>query len=483
VACTCAWTAVGLPAAAQDPGEAAATRRFESGLAFARDGSHDEALTDFSAVLALYPNSEVADNALLEIARHNLDLLGDGALARDAAQQIISDPRYAQGDAALGAYLILGRALLMLAQNDEDREDGLASFQRGLRLHPDSDAVPEGMYHVAVAYQRLDRRDEAFEAYQRLISAHPQTAWAIRGRLRAAAERAARGDPVGAMEEFQSIRAEYPERPEAAEALAGTTILYRLYVRPRGGTYAVSEPDRTRRITRRVIAMTTDAAGNLLFATENGIGSLRRDLRTPAVGRPRGLVSDHRGALTVVQRNGLHLAANPALALAVPNRNREQRPLNEIVAATVLANGEWLVADGDYDALLRFRDGVYVGPYATVRARRLAVDREDRVAILDRDERILLYGDGREVAEIPTRIGGYRIDRPIDIAFDVLGHLYVLDREEGIYVFGRDQRLLAVFPGEERGDVPFDRATALAVDRFGRLFVADERDDQIYILR
>ena len=156
---------------------------------------------------------------------------------------------------------------------------------------------------------------------------------------------------------------------------------------------------------------------------------------------------------------------------------------DEIEAAAVLASGEWLVADGDHDALLRFRNGVFAGRYGRLRARRLAVDQEDRVAILDRDERIYVYGDGREIAEVPTRIGGYRIDRPIDIAFDGLGHLYVLDREEGVYVFGRDQRLLTVFPGEGRGDVPFDRATALAVDAYGRLFIADERDDQIYVLR
>ena len=458
-------------------------RRLESGLAFARDGSHDEALTDFSAVLDLYPNSRVADNALLEIARHNLEVLRDGARARDAAQQIINDPRYSQGDAALGAYVVLGRALLLLARNDDEREDALASFQRGLRLHPDSDGIPEGMYHVADAYQRLERRDEALEAYQRLVSEHPQTTWAIRARLRTAAARAVRGDPVGAMEEFQHIRAEYPGRPEAAEALAGTTILYRLYVRPRGATYAVSEPDRSRRVTRRVVSLVTDAADSLLYATENGVGSLQRNLRTPAVGRPRGLVADRRGEVAVVARDGLLLPTGRALALTVPDNDRERRPLDEIEAAAVLASGEWLVADGDHDALLRFRNGVYVGRYAPVRARRLAVDREDRVAILDRDERIFVYGDGREIAEVPTRIGAYRIDRPVDIAFDVLGHLYVLDREEGVYVFGRDQRLLAVFPGEGREDVTFDRATALAVDAYGRLFIADERDDQIYVLR
>ena len=184
----------------------------------------------------------------------------------------------------------------------------------------------------------------------------------------------------------------------------------------------------------------------------------------------------------VVERDGLRRATGPALTLSVP-RDRELRPLTEIHAAVELANGEWLVADGDYRAVLRFRDGAYVDPYARVHAWRLAVDAEDRVAMLDAEERVFIYDDARAVAQIPMRTSNYRIDSPVDIAFDVLGHLYVLDREDGLYVFGRDLDLLTAFPGNRSADIPFDRATALAVDAYGRIFVADDRDDQIYVLR
>ena len=132
-----------------------AARRFESGLAFARDGSHEEALIDFSAVVDLYPDSGVADNALLAIARHYLDVVGEERRARDAAQRIVGDPRHSQGDAALGAYIILGRILMITARNDDERVEALASFQRGLRLHPDDASIPEGTYRVATAFQRL----------------------------------------------------------------------------------------------------------------------------------------------------------------------------------------------------------------------------------------------------------------------------------------------------------------------------------------
>ena len=450
-------------------------------MAFARDGSHDQALSDFNAVVELYPDSDVADNALLEIARHYLDVVRNVPAARGVAERIVNNARYSQGDAALGGYIVLGRTMMMAEGTADERENALANFQRGLRLHPGSGAVPEGMYYVATAYQRLDRLDEASEAYQGITGAYPRSVWAVRARLGSATSRALMGDPVGAMEEFQRVRRDLPNGEEAAEALAGTTILYRFHIRPAAATYRVTVGTDARRVSRDVIAMEIDASGNVVLATDRGVSSLTEGLDLPRVERPRGLTVDHDGNVAVIARGGIERSGRPTLALAVPDGGRS-RPLEEIDAAVELSNGDWLVADRDLDSVLRFRYGAYVGPYAAVRAERLATDREDRVAILDNDERIFVYADGREAARIPTRTSAYRIDNPVDVKFDVLGHLYVLDRE-GIYVFDRYHRLLTTFTADTHEAVPFDRATALAVDKYGRLFVADSRDDRVYGLQ
>ena len=478
VACAC--STVGWPAAAQDQSEALATRRFQSGVEFAREGSHEQALTDFTAVIDLYPTSDVVDNALLEVARYHLSLR-DGQRARAAAERIVNNPSYSQGDAALGAYIVLGRAMMMTARGEAERRDALASFQRGVRLHPNNNAVPEAMYQVAATLQRLGRVDAAFDAYQQLMTAYPQSDWAIRARLGAGTMRMFRGDPIGAMEEFQRIRDEFAERPEAAAALARTTILYRLHVRPPNSMYTVSFAGGGRRINRDVIGLATDADGNVVFATDRGVGSFTSGVPLPTVDRPRGLTVDRAGNVAVFGRGLLLRTVGPAIGLVVPERN-ERRPLTEVDAGVELSNGEWLVADGDREAVLRFREGNYLGIYADLEVERLAVDADDRVAVLDNDERIALYADARRFATLPARTSAYRIDNPVDVAFDVLGHLYVLDRE-GIYVFSRNLRLLRAFPGNSSATVPFDRATALWVDPYGRLFVADRRDDRIYVLQ
>ena len=450
-------------------------------MAFARDGSYDQALSDFNAVVELYPDSDVADNALLEIAGHYLDVVRNVPAARGMAERIVNDARYSQGDAALGGYIVLGRTMMMAAGTADERENALANFQRGLRLHPGSEAVPEGMYHVATAYQRLDRLDEASEAYQGITGAYPRSVWAVRARLGSATSRALMGDPVGAMEEFQRVRRDFPDGEEAAEALAGTTILYRLHIRPDSAPYRVLVGADARRVSRDVIAMEIDASGNVVLATDRGVSSFTEGLDLPLVGRPRGLAVDQDGNVAVIARGRIERSGIPALALAVA-RDGRSRPLDEVDAAVELSNGDWLVADRDFDSVLRFRYGAYVGAYAAVRAERLAADREDRVAILDNDERIFVYADGRQAAQIPTRTSSYRIDNPVDVKFDVLGHLYVLDRE-GIYVFDRYHRLLTALTGDTHEAVPFERATALAVDKYGRLFVADSRDDRVYRLQ
>ena len=464
--------------------EELAVRRFESGLAFARDGNYEEALEDFQAVTNLYPASSVADNAILEIARYHLEVGGDVNQAVTAATGIVDSQAYSQSDAAPEAYVILGRAALARGRTENDIEDAISNFQRGLRLHPDAPAVPQGLFYIAEGQRWAGRLDEALAVYRRVVAEHPSSRWAIQARLGAGTMAAFMDDPVRAMEQFQLVRDEFPERPEAIEALARTTILYRLFVRPRASTYTITPPsDPAGRTGRTVIAMASTTDGNVVLATDRGVALLRPSATPlPAVREPRGLGVGPDGEVVVIERGSLQRRGSDLLQFVVPRRE-EPRSLREVDAVVATSTGEWLVADREAQAVQRFtRGGAYLGVYADVRAERLAIDPLDHVAVLDNDERIYVYDAGRQIAQLTTRGDAYRIDNPVDLAFDVFGHLYVLDRE-GLYVFGRDRRLLTRFPQSENTRGAFDRATALTIDRFGRLYVADERDRLVFALQ
>ena len=473
---------LGAVGAAQQADEELAVRRSQSGLAFVQDGNYEEALEDFQAVVTLYPASTVVDNALLEIARYHLEVRGALDQAVATADGIVNSQAYSQGDAAPEAYVILGRAALARRRSDADIQDAISSFQRGLRLYPDAPAVSQSLFYIAEGQRMAGRTDAALAAYRRVFTEHPGDPWAIRARLGAGTMAAFLDDPITAMEEFQRVRDEYPDRPEATAALARTTILFRLFVRPRESTFAIREiGDRGDRTTRKVVALATLSDGNVVVATDRGVSSLR-PATLPTAERPRALGVGPDGAVVIDERGVVHRAAGGPLRFVVPGRG-DARTLEDVDAVGATSTGDWLVADREARTIQRFsRTGDYLGPYADVRAERLAVGPLDRVAVLDNDERIYVYDGGERIAQISTRVADtYRIDNPVDVAFDAFGNLYVLDRE-GVYVFDRDRRLLTRFPSSEDAPGAFDRATALAIDSFGRLYVADERDHVIFVL-
>ncbi len=96
--------------------------------------------------------------------------------------------------------------------------------------------------------------------------------------------------------------------------------------------------------------------------------------------------------------------------------------------------------DAKTNSILRFAaNGRYIGPFGSGPATRLAVNAVDDVAILDRNGKAVSVVDreGRPLARLQAKGTGYDFQEPVDVAFDALGHFYVLDRASGsIFVFG-----------------------------------------------
>ena len=71
---------------------------------------------------------------------------------------------------------------------------------------------------------------------------------------------------------------------------------------------------------------------------------------------------------------------------------------------------------------------------------------------------------------------------PADLAFDSLGHLYVLDGgRPAIYIFGPKSRLVATITSGVKEAGALQRPKALAVDAAGRLLVFDEASRRIQV--
>jgi TolA-binding protein len=467
-------------ASGQTQGDELAVRRFQTGLNFARDGRYTEAITDFEAVVELYPASPVADNALLEIARYHLEVTEDLDRVVEYGGRIVDDAGYSQEDAAPEAYIVLARAGIARGHTSDNLDSALAQLQRGLGLWPDASVVPQSLFFTGEAHRHAGRFGEALDAYGRVTAEHAGTVWAARASLGAGVLRAIAGNPVEAMAELQGVRDSWPDSPEAETALERITMLYRLYIRPPERTFTIAgEPFSTARAPR-IEELLVNGDGQVFYATDSGVAATDQAAaaQVPAGGRPRALVLDRRGVVTAIVRGALMARGTPPLQLSLPRPGEEPKDLREIDAAAVTADGDWLIMDGGEREIHRFSaTGEYRGIFVAGRVKRLAIGPNDQIAVVDRGNRIRLMAEGRELGEIPREGPGYEIDDPIDVAFDVFGHLYVVD-ERQVLIFGRDRQLLRRFPPDTASDASW-KITAFALDRYGSVFIADDEEEQI----
>jgi TolA-binding protein len=466
-----------------------ARRQYESGRSFMQNGRHAEALKDFQAVVDSFGKSAVADDALLEIALYEADVNADYAAARAAVDRLLKE--YPASDSAPMAYVLTGRLAIATSRAPADVETALASFERVPRLFPNSQAVAAARFYSGQALWLARRTDEALQQFRRVAVEYPRSLWAARADLAAASNLVAADRATQAFGRLQRIRQQFPNTPEAAAALNFNTILYRLYLRKPApyafsGRYVGGEKDRP----RDVIGILVDGAGRVLLGHRQGItiydakGTVVRNV--PAAepsaffleGRDRVVVA--RGALLLPEKA-------PPISLLVPVPGREPRAVEEIPAVITMADGDRLVADRKGRTVIRVSaTGKYVGNFAAVNAERLARNEFDDIAMINRDSKAVVIADrdGKTLTTIPAKGRDYQFEDPADVAFDPLGHLYVLDsRKAAIYVFGAKNRLLATIASAGREAGALQKPRAMALDAAGRLFVFDEASQRIQVYR
>ena len=119
----------------QSPDELARSH-YEIGMKFLQTQQYGEALKDFQTVVDSFPTSRVAADALLEIARYQLDIARDPAAAQTTTDTIVR--KYASTPAAAFAYVLSGRITLEKARGPADVETATANFGRVPVLYPEA---------------------------------------------------------------------------------------------------------------------------------------------------------------------------------------------------------------------------------------------------------------------------------------------------------------------------------------------------------
>ena len=482
---------LGPAMAAQQANEDLPRRQYESGLSFLQGQRYTEALKDFQAIIDSFPKSQVADNALLQIALYFLDVARDLSSTQTAVDQLLKV--YPDSDSAPMAHVVGGRVAMTKGRAPADVDAAVASFERVERLFPGNDAVPAAGFYAGEALRLVRRHDEALERFRRVSSSYPNSPWAARANLAAGyclvqSERAA-----VALPEVQRVRQWQPQTAMAADALNLNSILYRLYVRAPGqpafafsGRFVGDE----RANFDDVIGVTIDRANRVLLGHNKGIAVFdAKGALTSTVGasQPTAFFVDEAGRVVFAREAALHTEKVASVPIMVPQPSpKPARPVAEIAAVVALSTGQRILVDKKEKSVIRVGpDGRYIGPFAAaINTERLAANTLDDVAMIDRDSKAIniLDREGKQLSRILAKGPNYQFDEPVDIAFDQLGHLYVLDRgRASVFVFGPKNRLITTFTIAEKTPGAFTRARSLGLDAAGRMFIFDERAKRIQV--
>ncbi len=478
------------PAAQGVNPEEIARRHYELGLGFMRDQKYTEALKDFQAVVDSYPSSSVAGDALVQIATYQLEIARDVEAAQATTDVILK--KYAATPAAATAYVLSGRIAFEKGRAQSDLDTALASFDRVPGLFPTSDVVPAAIFYAGESLRLVRQYDKALDRFRDISQRYPTSTWSARALLGSARCLVNTGRPIPATTALQRVRNQFQGTKEAATALKWNTVLYRLYVRPPAQpafTFSGRFVGSATAKFKDVVGVALDRNDNVMLAHKSALlifdptGNLTKSY--PA-DDPSMLALDLRGAPILARQNVLVTPGTPkTVAISITQPDGRVKTIDDIRAAAVLTRGDLLIGDRKANVVQLFSAaGKHLGQFASFAADRLVLGDDDTVAMLSREDKAvaIVDRDGKPLGRITARGQGYQFDDPVDIGFDALGHLYVLDRGlSTVFVFTPQGRLVVSFSVPEKNAGTFQKAVALGLDSAGRLYIFDDRVQRVQI--
>ena len=479
---------LGISVGAQQNNEEFARLQYESGMNFLLNHRYLEAMKDLQVVVDSFSASSVADDALLEIARYQLENAHDLDSAQTAIDRLLKD--YPDTDSAPMAHVLAGRISFGKARTPAALDAALASYERVPRLFPGNDAVAAAGYFAGEALRTVRRHAEALDRYRRVSMEYPRSAWAARAHVSAGYCLVQQNKVAQALQEFQRARQMLPGSPIATEALDLSSIAYRLYLRDAQPPFAVSSkaigPEHAD--YRDVVGIAFDAAGQLMLGHRAGISIFKTDgslAQTVTTVEPSAFFVDEQERIVVARQGTLVTGRGEAITFSGPASDGQMRAVDDIPAALPTDGGERLIANPKGRNVLRaLPTGRFVSVFATGNVNRMVQNWVGDVAMIDKSTKsiVIVDRDGKALSKIAAKGTGYDFGDPVDLAFDALDHLYVLDRgRSSIFVFGVGNKLVSTLTLPDKSPGALNRGEAIGVDAAGRLYVFDDRNRRIQV--
>ena len=467
---------------ADDP----AKGHYESALFFIQSEKYQQALDDLNFIVKSFPQSQLADDALLQLGIHYLERDKKLDQALTSFQQIKDN--YTNSNSSPAAYYYIG--LIYLGRRDaKDLDEAYANFERVTRVFPSSEWVDKSLVGAGIALKLRGEYDKAYEEFSKLKVRFAGSPLAPRAQYEMGLCALNSESYIDAAYDFQQLINQFPTSDFAQPAREINTIIYRLHIATQAdkklfladSSFSAMIPE-----LDNPMGMGIDSKGNVYLADKDKklvsvFDPAGKSINSFSLISPFTVFVDDRDLVIVATETGVSLGKESA-ALSFVREGKPPEPLNEIRSAAMNSFGELFVVSEKTPGILVYdleRKQISNSPFSKTEREyaKVSINSRNQVYALDKQRKqIFLFApDGKAIYGIGPSGKGYTFDRIEDFAVDRTNHLYVLNKNpRGVLIFAPDGSLLRFIVSDKKGGtLSFEDARLITVGPSGSIFLLD----------
>lgn len=460
---------------------------YDSAVFLLKDKKYPQALDDLNFIVKSFPQSPLADDALLLLGTYYLNEQKNLDQALAPFKQI--KDKYTESNSAPAAYYYIG-VIHLAKRTPGDLTEAYANFERVTRIFPSSDWVDKSLVGAGTALEWQGEYDKAYEAFSEVKIRFASSPLAARAQFEMGICLLYGEHFLDAATDFQQVIDGFPQSEFATKALEINTLLYRLYLAPQSdkSTYA---PDTTYSPALRELddptGMAMDSKQNLYLSDKGKKTVLVFDSAGKSVNSIAALspffisIDDQDRALVANDTNVIVFGGQP-ISFNYQKENGKVEPVTEIRAAALNQSGDYFVASEKWKGLLAYdheSSPLTELPFSKTEKEftKVLVNARNQIYAMDQQRKQVVVFDaaGKTLYGIGPVGKGFEFDRIEDFALDRANHLYLLTKNpRGVLIFSPSGAFMKFIASDKKTPVAFEDAKVITVGPSGSIYILDK---------
>jgi tetratricopeptide (TPR) repeat protein len=473
---------------AQKADDNLAMKKYQSGMAFYKEGKYEEAMKDLDGVIEKFPSTNWAALSLFQKGVYYKDVALNTEDAKKNFERLAQDfPHHKKAPLAL---LNVGAIQLLSSDDTTSLNDPLATFERIIRIYPWSENTAEAAYKAAGIYFRIGNIQKAMDKIKLIDDRFSSSSFYGDAVLLKAIIFIADSEYMEAAKQLQELSSNLKGSIQAVKAKKYLNAIQRLkldtgYKYKVDSTFkldasqSIASPQRMYLDDKEQILVFDSESKTVYIFDDKGAFVDTQASTVEAIAFYQGINSKN----IFVDAEGNIEIDGQSIPLTFSDGD-QSRPVIKPRELCVNDFGNLFVVSrkGDhifrYDAGAAFRNRVSKYEFENIKC--LELDNFSRLYVIDDSfEGILIFNlTGLEAGRIPGETKNYKMKEPVKIKFDKFNHMFIFDKDLNAFlVFDNDRNFIKQIPVPS----PVEDVIDFAVSDSAEIFVLDE--DQKTVLK